>query len=69
MSSITITVPAAQDARYIAAFGDDIGPGVSASAAQIKASILAFAIQKVLAYEQRIAAQAAINAQTPTTPT
>lgn len=69
MATITITVPSNQDARYVAAFGNDIGPGVSATAAQIKASILAFAIQKVLAYEQRIAAQAAINAQTPTTPT
>lgn len=69
MSSIAITVPTNQDARYVAAFGDDIGPGVSATAAQIKASILAFAIAKVLAFEQRQAIAAAVASVTPIAPT
>ena len=72
MATLTITTTAAQDARIVAAFGKYLGLPGNASAAQVKAEVIAFIRLKVLEYEKiaafDTATAAAIAALTDFTP-
>ena len=65
MATLTITTTGAQDTRIIAAFGDKLGLGGNANAAQVKADIIAYIKNIVQSYETRAAAVAAADAVVP----
>lgn len=69
MATLTITTTGAEDTRISAAFGADLGVGVNANLAQVKAAVVAFIRNKTLAYEQQQAAAAAIAGVTQIGPT
>lgn len=60
MATITITTTAAQDARIVKAFGTYLGLGRNATAAEVKAEIIAFLRLTVQAQEEAAATQTAI---------
>lgn len=69
MATLTITTTAQQDARIVVAFGHYLGLPSDATAAQIKADVIAYIVNVVRQDEQRIAAAAAAAAVTAITPT
>lgn len=69
MATLTINTTGAEDTRISAAFGNDIGTGVNATAPQVKAAVIAFIRTKTLSFEQQQAAAAAIAAVTQIGPT
>ena len=69
MATMTITTTAAQDARIVVAFGHKLGFPRNATAAEVKADVIAYITNVVRQDEQRIAAEAAAAAVTPIEPT
>lgn len=69
MATLTITTTAAQDARIAAAFGSQLNLGRDATGAEVRAAIIAYVRNTVLAYEQtqavRTATQTAIAGVVP----
>jgi hypothetical protein len=67
MAVTTITTTAAQDVRMTVAFGHKLGLGRDATAAEIKADLIAYATRVVTEDEARVLALAANpNPFTPT---
>jgi hypothetical protein len=67
MAVMTVTTTAPQDARLVAAFGNKLGLGRPATAAEIKADIIAYITRCVAEDEARMLALAANpNPFTPT---
>lgn len=69
MATLTITTTGAQDARIVVAFGHHLGLPRNATAAEVKADIIAYITNVVRQDEQRIAAAAAAAAVNPIDPT
>lgn len=67
MATMTIITTAAEDARLVVAFGTKLGLPGNATAAQIKADVIAY-VRAVVADQERIAAAATAN-QIPVSPT
>ncbi len=59
MATMTITTTAGEDARLVAAFCSKLGVG-TASAAQIKADVIAY-VKSVVRDQERLAAAATAN--------
>jgi hypothetical protein len=69
MATLTITTTAPQDARIVAAFGAKLGLAGDASAAQVKADVIAYITGVVRSYEVESAYRTAISGNTPIAPT
>lgn len=75
MATLTITTTASQDARIVVAFGAELGlrdaQGVirNATAAEVKAAVIAYITQVVLEREKTAARVSAEAAVTPIAPT
>lgn len=67
MGTMTITTTAGEDARLVAAFGAKLGLAGNASAAQIKADVIAY-VKNVVTSQEALAASLTAN-QTPVAPT
>lgn len=69
MATLTITTTGAQDTRIATAFGHYLGLPGNATAAQVKADVVAYITNVVLNDEKRVAAAAAADAINPISPT
>jgi len=67
MGTLTITTTAPQDARLVAAYGSILGLGRSATAAEIKADIIATYKQRLKNFRDGRAAMVAVSAINPPT--
>lgn len=67
MATLTITTTAAEDARLVVAFGAKLELPGNATAAQIKADVIAY-VRTVVADQERIAASLTANSN-PVSPT
>lgn len=67
MATITINTQASHDTRIATAFGAKLGLPGNASAAQIKADVVQYIRNTVLAYEKEQARIAALGGVTPVT--
>lgn len=61
IATLTITTTAPQDARIVVAFGKYLGLGRNATAAEVKAEVIAFIRLTVAAQEKEAAVKTATN--------